>query len=129
MSKTLQRACLCGDVEYQVRDPEGLGVCDCTRCQRWTGSSLAGVLVDRTNFVITKGLELVKRYESELAPRHFCTKDGSSLYDDLGDKYFVAAELMRDLDLQPSFHLQVAYKADWETIGDSAPQFAENPPA
>jgi hypothetical protein len=129
MSNVLKGACLCGGVEYDVRDPEGLGVCHCTRCQRWTGSSLAGVLVDPSNFEITEGQDLVKRYESEFAPRHFCSNCGSSLYDDLGGKYFVAAGLMHDLDLEPSFHLQVAYKARWETIGDSAPQFDENPPA
>ena len=129
MSTTLRGACLCGRIEYEVRNPEGMGVCHCTRCQRWTGSSLSGVIVDRNNFQVTTGQDLVKRYESELAPRHFCSNCGSSLYDDLGEKYFVAAGLMRELDLQPSFHLQVAYKAAWETIGDNAPQYAENPPA
>jgi hypothetical protein len=73
--------------------------------------------------------ELARRYESEFAPRHFCGDCGSSLYDDLGAKYYVAAGLMRELDLQPSFHLQVAYKAGWETIGDDAPQYAENAPS
>ena len=53
---------------------------------------------------------------------------GSSLYDDLGAVYFVAAGLMPDLDLRPSFHQQVAYKASWHEIGDDAPQFAEMPP-
>lgn len=129
MSDTLKGACLCGGVNYEVRDAEGMGVCHCTRCQRWTGSSLVGVLVDRNNFNVTKGQDLVTRYESEFAPRHFCGNCGSSLYDDLGEKYFVAAGLMRELDLQPSFHLQVAFKAAWEAIGDDAPQFAEGPPA
>jgi hypothetical protein len=87
------------------------------------------VVVDPTNFEITKGADLVGRYESELAPRHFCSNCGSSLYDDLGEKYFVAAGLMRDLKLEPSFHMQVAYKADWDQIGGDAPQFPENPPA
>jgi hypothetical protein len=128
MSKTLEGACLCGGVEYTVRDPEGMGVCHCTRCQRWTGSSLAAVLVDPSNFEITKGQDLVSRYESELAPRHFCSNCGSSLYDDLGEKYFVAAGLMRELDLHPSFHMMVANKAPWETIGDDAPQFPDAPP-
>ncbi len=128
MSQIQTGACLCGGVEYEARDPEGMGFCHCTRCQRWTGSSLAGVLVDRDNFRIVKGPDLVKRYASEFAPRHFCSNCGSSLYDDLGEKFFVAAGLMRELDLQPSFHLQVAYKAPWETIGDDAPQYAENPP-
>ena len=129
MSKTLDGACLCGGVEYEVSDPEGMGVCHCTRCQRWTGSSLVGVLVAPANFRIKKGEELVKRYESEFAPRQFCSNCGSSLYDDLGEKYYVAAGLMRELDLKPEFHLQVAYKAPWEVIGDDAPQYDENPPA
>ena len=81
------------------------------------------------NSRVTKGADLVGRFESELAPRHFCSNCGSSLYDDLGEKYFVAAGLMRDLELEPSFHIQVAYKADWDQIGGDAPQFAENPPA
>jgi hypothetical protein len=45
MTDTLKGTCLCGGVEYEVRDPEALGYCHCTRCQRWTGSSLAGVVV------------------------------------------------------------------------------------
>ena len=106
-----------------------MGYCHCTRCQRWTGSSLAGVVVAEENFTITKGEDLVTRYESEFAPRNFCGRCGSSLYDDLGGKYFVAAGLMRDLDMDPAFHLQVAYKASWHQIGDEAPQFAENLPA
>lgn len=129
MAEALKGSCLCGGIEYEVRDPEGLGYCHCTRCQRWTGSSLAGVVVAEENFKFTKGEDLVTTYESEFAPRNFCSRCGSSLYDDLGNgKYYVAAGLMRDLDLEPSFHLQVAYKASWHQIGDDAPQYAENPP-
>lgn len=124
---TLQGACLCGGVEYTVTDPEGFGICHCTRCQRWTGSTLAAVLVDPSNFEITKGEDLVKRYESEFAPRHFCSNCGSSLYDDLGEKYFVAAGLMRDLDLTVDFHMMVDNKAHWDTIGGDAVQHAGAP--
>jgi hypothetical protein len=129
MTDTLKGACLCGGVEYEVRDPEAMGYCHCTRCQRWTGSSLAGVVVAEENFSFLEGEELVSTYESEFAPRNFCSNCGSSIYDDLGGKYFVAAGLMRELDLEPSFHLQVAYKAPWHQIGDAAPQYAEAPPA
>jgi hypothetical protein len=87
------------------------------------------VVVPKENFSFTSGEDLVTRYESEFAPRNFCSNCGSSLYDDLGEKYFVAAGLMRELALKPSFHLQVAYKANWHEIGDDAPQFAENPPS
>lgn len=129
MSKTLDGACLCGQVHYEVVDPDSMGVCHCTRCQRWTGSSLTGVVVKKENFTVTSGADTISRYVSEFAPRNFCSHCGSSIYDDLGDIYFVAAGLMRELDLSPSFHLQVAYKAPWEAIGDDAPQYAENPPA
>ena len=128
MSEALKGACLCGGVEYEVRDPQSMGYCHCTRCQRWTGESLAGVVVAADNFEFTKGEELVKTYESEFAPRNFCSNCGSSIYDDLGENYFVAAGLMRELDLEPSFHLLVAYKAAWNEISGDAPQFAENPP-
>jgi len=87
------------------------------------------VVVAEENFTFTKGEDLVTRYESEFAPRNFCSNCGSSIYDDLGDIYFVAAGLMRELALEPSFHLQVAYKAPWHEIGDDAPQYAEAPPA
>ena len=127
MSETLKGACLCGKIEYEVTDPEGLGYCHCTRCQRWTGSSLAGVVVAKENFRFTKGEDLVSRYESEFAPRHFCSNCGSSLYDDLGEKYFVAAGLMRDLDLTVDFHMMVDNKAHWDTIGDDAVQHAGAP--
>ncbi|HEX3241529.1 MAG TPA: GFA family protein [Solirubrobacterales bacterium] len=128
MSETLKGECLCDGIEYELTDPEGFGICHCSRCQRWTGSSLAAVLVDPDNFRITKGEDLVSRYESELAPRHFCSNCGASVYDDLGGKYFVAAGLMRELPLKPDFHMQVAYKAHWDEIGGDAPQYDENPP-
>src|SRR4029079_2844126 len=107
MAETLKGACLCGSIAYEVDDPEGLGYCHCTRCQRWTGSSLAGVVVAEDNFKFTKGEDPVKSSETQFAPRNFCSTCGSSIYDDLGGgKSFVAAGLMRELDLEPSFHLQ-----------------------
>ena len=111
MADTLEGTCLCGGVEYEVEDPQALGYCHCTRCQHWTGSSLAGVVVAKENFKFTKGDDLVKTYETHLAPRNFCSNCGSSIFDDLGAVYFVAAGLMGDLDMEPSFHQQVAYKA------------------
>ena len=81
------------------------------------------------NFRLTKGEDLVKRYESELAPRNFCSNCGSSLYDDLWREVLRGRRTVGDLDLTPSFHQQVAYKASWHAIGDDAPQFAEMPPA
>lgn len=128
MAETLTGNCLCDGVEYEVQNPQALGYCHCGRCQHWTGSSLAGVVVAKDDFRFTKGEDLVKTYESHLAPRNFCSNCGSSIFDDLGEVYFVAAGLMSDLDMEPSFHQLVAYKASWHTIGDNAPQYEELPP-
>jgi phosphoglycolate phosphatase-like HAD superfamily hydrolase len=67
MPETLTGTCLCGGVEYEARDPQSLGYCHCTRCQHWTGSSLAGVVVAKENFKFTKGEDLAKTYESQLS--------------------------------------------------------------
>jgi hypothetical protein len=128
MSDTLTGTCLCEGVEFEVQNPQAMGYCHCTRCQHWTGSSLAGVVVANEDFRFTKGEDLVKTYESHLAPRNFCSNCGSSIFDDLGEINFVAAGLMGDLDMKPIFHQQVAYKASWHEIGDDGQQFDEMPP-
>jgi hypothetical protein len=82
-----------------------------------------GVVVAKENFRVTSGEQLVKRYESEPAPRNFCSNCGSSLHDDLGAVYFVAAGLMPDLDLRPSFHQQVT-RGGVRAVTPAGPQSA-----
>ena len=94
MSETLTGTCLCGGVELEVTDPQALGYCHCSRCQHWVGSSLAGIVVAKENFGFAKGEDLVKTYESHLAPRNFCSNCGSSLWDDLGAVNFVLRGLL-----------------------------------
>src|SRR5258706_16175940 len=98
MSEAIHGACLCGKVEFDVREPEAMGGCHCTRCQRWTGGSGTMVLVVAPeNFKITKGQDLLKRYqEGQFADRHFCGNCGSGVYVDGGKKYFVGAGGLRD---------------------------------
>ena len=81
MADTLKGSCLCGSVAYEVKDPQAMGYCHCTRCQRWTGSHLAGVVVAKENFTLTDGDDVIETYESEFAPRNFCGNCGSAIYD------------------------------------------------
>ena len=99
MSETLKGTCLCGGVEYEVTDPQALGYCHCTRCQRLDRFQPGRGGGGEGELQVHQGEDLVKTYESQLAPRNFCSNCGSSLYDDLGAVYFVAAGLMPDLDL------------------------------
>lgn len=130
MSETFHGACLCGQLEFDVTEPELLGVCHCTRCQRSSGGpGSTVVVVAAKNFIVTKGQKLMKLYHEEgFADRYFCEHCGSKIYTDGGEKYYVGAGVLRDVTLKPAFHIQVAYKAPWDEIGGNAPQFPEWPP-
>jgi hypothetical protein len=130
MSDVIHGTCLCGRVKFDVGSAQALGTCHCTRCTRWTGTGGSTVVVAPSKgFKVTGGQELVKRYhEEKFADRYFCSHCGSGIYADGGDTYYVSAGVLKDLDLEPVFHCQVAYKAPWDEIGGSAPQFAEYPP-
>jgi len=131
MSETIHGACLCGGVTYDVSQPEVMGACHCTRCQRWTGASGTMVVVAApANLKITKGKELVKRYhEDGFADRFFCGTCGSGIYVAGEDKLYIGAGGLKDVTMKSAFHIQVAYKAPWDEIGGSAPQFPEWPPS
>jgi hypothetical protein len=131
MSEVAHGACLCGGIEFDVHEPEVLGSCYCTRCQRWTGSSSATVVVVAAeNFKVTKGQDLLKQYHEEgFGDRYFCSHCGSGVYADGGEKYYVGTGVLRDVKLEPAFHIQVANKPPWHEIGDSAPQFPEWAPS
>jgi hypothetical protein len=104
-------------------------MCHCTRCQSWSGAGGAPfVVVAPGHFTVTKGQEFLAHYRGEgFAIRTFCRRCGSSLYTDSGTTYYVSAGVLRDLELKPAFHVQVAHKAPWDEIGGDAPQFAELP--
>ena len=131
MSETLHGACLCGQVAFDVHEPETMGSCHCTRCQRWTGAQGVTVVVAAAkNFKVTKGQDLLKRYQGEpFADRYFCSNCGSNIYGDGGERYHVGAGVLQDVQLEPAWHVQVAYKAPWDEISGNAPQFPEWPPA
>lgn len=130
MSEVLHGACLCGKVTFDVHRPEVMGACHCTRCTRWSGGAgTTVVVVDAKNFEVTGGRDLLKRYHEEtFADRYFCGNCGSGIYTDGGDKYYVGAGVLKDVDMKVAFHIEVAYKAPWDEIAGSAPQFPEYPP-
>jgi hypothetical protein len=130
MSETIHGACLCGGITFVLRMPEGMGFCHCTRCQRWSGGpGLPEVQVAAANFEVTRGRELMRHYAEEgFSGVSFCGNCGSSLYAEGGEKYYVCAGVLQDVKLEPTYHMMVAYKAPWDEIGGTAPQFPEWPP-
>jgi len=128
MSAAIHGACLCGGVEFDI-ESEAMGICHCSRCQRWTGSSgLAFVVVEPDSLRFTKGQELVGKFAQEgFSTRNFCTQCGSSLYDDASTVYYVGAGVLQNPKLEPTFHIHVASKAPWDEIAGDATQHAAMP--
>ena len=131
MTETIHGACLCGQVTFELREPAATGYCHCTRCQRWTGGpGLPEVEVAATDFEITAGEELVRRFEEEgFSSVAFCSTCGSSLYAYGDDRVYVSAGVLQGFSFEPEYHMMVAYKAPWDAIADDAPQHPEWPPA
>lgn len=128
MSEVVHGACLCGQVEFEVREPQTLGVCHCTRCRRWSGGAAPVVVVAAGNFEVTRGQDLMGHYQPEgFASRHFCGQCGSGVYVGGGEVCYVSAGVLRDVELTPAWHVQVAKSEPWDEIGGNAPQFAEYP--
>ena len=128
MSETIHGACLCGQVTFDVHEPEeALGFCHCKRCQRWSGGAgTASIEVEGTNFVVTGGQQLIRHFTQEgFSSVGFCSDCGSSLYAFDDGKYYVSAGTLEDAKLQPLYHMMVAYKASWDEISGDAPQHPE----
>ena len=101
MSEVIHGACLCGAIAFDLHESGGsfappewsgsgrpaMGICHCTRCQRWSGGSgLPFVVAAPDNLKVTKGHDLIARYREDGRGtiRTFCSQCGSSLYQDAG---------------------------------------------
>src|SRR5688500_16372224 len=79
----LTGGCMCGAVRFEVTElPVGASYCDCTRCQRRTGTA-ASASARRApgSLRITQGAELVKGWQPDDGFRkEFCAVCGSALW-------------------------------------------------
>ncbi|GAA6137714.1 GFA family protein [Arenicella sp. 4NH20-0111] len=83
MSDTLKGSCLCGDVNYSLKDDfKAFYQCHCKQCQQLTGSAFASNLfTDTDNIDWVSGADRVKVYEhpSREFSNAFCLGCGSAL--------------------------------------------------
>jgi hypothetical protein len=130
-----QASCLCGSVIIQFDEVVGSYVyCHCRSCKKASGSAFgANISVPVSSFRVKSGAELISKYESSPGKvRHFCSRCGSPLYATVsGTPQTVRVRLGildSDFSSSPSAHMFVKYKASWECILDSIPQYEEWPP-
>lgn len=136
MSKSSSGGCLCGAVRYRCDgEPKSVGICQCERCQRQSGSSfLIAVVYDRAAVTIEQGKLATFRAridgERELS-RHFCPRCGSAVMITL-DRYPEIRSMMGGtLDdksaIQPTFSLWCSSGQPWLRLPEGIELFADYP--
>ncbi|HEV8391857.1 MAG TPA: GFA family protein [Dongiaceae bacterium] len=128
--RVLSGGCLCGTVQYQVRDEFQYAMnCHCSQCRRATGSAFkpfAGIARDK--LTITSGTDTLSINGAPDNHDAFCKSCGSLLYSVVRDGAYVhvtLGTLTDDPSIRPTKHIFVGSKAPWFTITDDLPQHDE----
>jgi len=130
----LRGRCLCGAVEYSVKDAFlYAGYCHCGECRKFSGSACsANAGVEEGDFRIEKGFEEIKVYKkTEASILNFCSQCGSSLYvqkPQWGRVHVRMGTLLDEPTIRPTSHYFVGSKAEWEIINDDLPHYVAAPP-
>jgi hypothetical protein len=131
----LRGGCGCGAVRFEVRAPFTRAIyCHCHRCQRRTGvAAAASARLDRADFAITSGADLIRSWEPEGGlPKAFCGACGGHLFAGSLDGDFVAVRLGAidgDPGIRPELRQWISSAAPWEPIPDDGlPRYEEDAP-
>jgi len=127
--------CLCGAVQYRYEgEPLTIGVCQCDRCQRQSGSAfLIGVIFPRDAVTIVGKLTT---YESRLDGknrlwRHFCPICGSAVSITLdrypGIRSVMGGTLDDKTAINPRFSVWCSAAQPWITMPDGVACFEDYP--
>jgi hypothetical protein len=129
-------SCLCGEVAYELRAPNRMYHCHCSRCRRARSAAhTTNLFAKLEDFAFTRGEELVAQYKVPEAARFgvaFCTRCGGKVARASRERGVVvvpAGALDTDPLMRPQANIYVASKAPWYDITDGLPQYAEMPPA
>lgn len=127
-----QGRCLCGGVRFQIEgELAPIQICHCGQCRKAQGGAFASnIPVAEGAFQLLAGEELLQRYESSPGKqRVFCRQCGSPLFSrhELipGVLRIRAGLLEGELQTRPAAHFFVASKANWWTLDDELPRYAE----
>jgi hypothetical protein len=130
-TRDLAGQCLCGAVEYQVKDEFVYALnCHCSNCRRATGAAFkpfAGLPRDKLR--VTKGDDALLIFGDEAANHDVrCRRCGSFLYSIVREGAYAHVTLGTLVDspsLRPTAHIFVGSKAPWFTITDDLPRHDE----
>ena len=127
-------SCLCGAIRYEIHGEIGEVIqCHCKRCRKANGTAFAtNAPIKKADFKIVQGEHLLKKFASTpTTARCFCSECASpiiSIKAETPDTYRLRiGTLDTPLEHKPVMHIFKAYKAEWDTICDSLPQYDERP--
>ena len=131
---TIQGACLCGTVRYEIDGPFSMMMsCHCSMCRKHHGAPFATfAAAPLEGFRWICGEDAVHHYASSAkGKRPFCSVCGSvapMLMTEMGLAVVPAGTLEGDPGIRPQGHLFVGSKAPWHTISDLLPRHDRYPP-
>jgi len=124
---TLNGACFCGAVKFQVTGPlRNVINCHCSQCTQMYGNFGSHTKAPNENIVLTQDEGLLWYRMSGKVQRGFCCKCGSGLFwkvDNLQTTCIVAGSLECPTGLKTIGHVFVEEKSDFYEITDEHRQF------
>ncbi|WP_075221522.1 GFA family protein [Acuticoccus yangtzensis] len=122
--------CNCGAVTFSVAaEPEAVGLCHCTTCQRETGGPFMAYMVVGLAALTVTGTTASWRETTD--HRHFCPRCGTPLFatmDGDPDAEVRLGALDDASGLIPTFELWVDRRAAWLAPLPGAEQYERNRP-
>jgi len=129
-AKNLQGGCLCGNVEFSVKENfKAFFQCHCKQCQQLTGSAFAAnIFTDVDNIKWLRGREYVQNFEhpEREFSYAFCQKCGSALpFTTKGNKSLIipAGSLLDEPSITPKANIFAVEKVCWFDEGLAATEF------
>ena len=134
MTRKLTGGCLCGAVEFKVRDDfTAFYQCHCSQCRQLTGSAFASNMVtEPSNLEWLSGAEKVLKFDhpTRQFSKAFCANCGSALpYVNKSKTALIvpAGALIDAPSIKLQANLFAGEKACWYEDGLKAPQFDAYP--
>lgn len=129
MTETRTGGCLCGAVRFKTRGPvREVVFCHCSQCRRQTGLYYAATNVEDDKLSVEGEGHVTWYVSSDEARRGFCKTCGSALFwkmDKLSYTSVMAGSFDQPASLTAGIHIFCAGRAEYYTIDDGLPQYAE----
>jgi hypothetical protein len=126
--------CLCGAVRYVLKgEPQAIGICHCTHCQRQSGSIFSfNLLISEADYEQSGETTVYvdKGDSGQPVYRHFCGRCGSPVWTTVAaapGKVVVRAGTLDNMEgFQPQTEIYADHAVKWLAPVAGAARFAQN---